>query len=120
MSRLARLGRVLRPPVASDHSHGTRGAAATAAQRTFCLKIGGSAFVETNGYQGTTATIAIVAVVPWYPFVSTKAEPPIFKQKVLCAAVAAAPLVPWLWSLATGGRRTRPSRASLLMGLLLA
>src|ERR1019366_7763696 len=64
--------------------------------------------------------IAIVAVVPWYPFVSTKAEPPIFKQKVLCAAVAAAPLVPWLWSLATGGRRTRPSRASLLMGLLFA
>jgi O-Antigen ligase len=62
--------------------------------------------------------IVIVAVLPWYPFLTEGAEPPIVKQKVLCAAVAAAPLAPWLWSLAVGGRRTRPSRSALLMGLL--
>jgi len=64
--------------------------------------------------------IVIVSVAPWYPFIAEKAEPPIVRQKVLCAAVAAAPLVPWLWSLAVRGRRTRPSRATLLMGLLFA
>src|SRR6478672_10356251 len=35
--------------------------------------------------------IVIVAVVPWYPFVSNSAEPPIVRQEVLCAAIAAAP-----------------------------
>jgi len=62
--------------------------------------------------------IVIVAVAPWYPFLTEAAEAPIVKQKVLCAAVAAAPLAPWLWSLAMGGRRTRPSRAALLMAVL--
>jgi O-antigen ligase len=62
--------------------------------------------------------IAIVAVAPWYPFIAETAEAPVVKQKVLCAAVAAAALAPWLWSLALGGRRTRPSRAALLMAVL--
>jgi hypothetical protein len=62
--------------------------------------------------------IVVVAVAPWYPFLTEAAEAPIVKQKVLCAAIAAAPLAPWLWSLALGGRRTRPSRGALLMGLL--
>ncbi|HTD07462.1 MAG TPA: O-antigen ligase family protein [Solirubrobacteraceae bacterium] len=62
--------------------------------------------------------IVIVAVLPWYPFLTEAAEAPIVKQKVLCSAVAAAALAPWLWSLAMGGRRTRPSRAALLMGFL--
>lgn len=62
--------------------------------------------------------IVIVAVAPWYPLVGEAAEAPIVRQKVLCAAIAAAPLVPWLWSLALGGRRTRPSRGALLMGVL--
>ncbi|MGP0103533.1 MAG: O-antigen ligase family protein [Solirubrobacteraceae bacterium] len=62
--------------------------------------------------------IVIVAVAPWYPFIAEASEPPIVKQKVLCAAIAAAPLAPWLWSLALGGRRTRPSRGALLMGVL--
>jgi O-Antigen ligase len=62
--------------------------------------------------------IVIVAVTPWYPFLTEAAEAPIVKQKVLCAAIAAAPLAPWLWSLAMGGRRTRPSRAALLMAVL--
>jgi hypothetical protein len=85
-----------------------------------CISLAAILGLAMAGERAFPWAIAIVAVVPWYPFVSTKAEPPIFKQKVLCAAVAAAPLVPWLWSLATGGRRTRPSRASLLMGLLFA
>jgi hypothetical protein len=62
--------------------------------------------------------IVIVAVLPWYPFLTEAAEAPIVKQKVLCSAVAAAALAPWLWSLAMGGRRTRPSRGALLMGFL--
>lgn len=64
--------------------------------------------------------IVVVVVAPWYPFVGEAAEPPIVRQKVLCAAIASAPLVPWLWSLALGGRRTRPSRGALLMAVLFA
>ncbi|HLL92105.1 MAG TPA: hypothetical protein VK252_04125, partial [Solirubrobacteraceae bacterium] len=64
--------------------------------------------------------IVIVSVAPWYPYIAEAAEPPRVKQKVLCAAIAAAPLAPWLWSLALGGRRTRPSRGALLMGVLFA
>jgi hypothetical protein len=63
-------------------------------------------------------SIVIVAVAPWYPFVAEVAQAPAVKQEVLCAAIAAAPLAPWLWSLALGGRRTRPSRGALLMGVL--
>ena len=62
--------------------------------------------------------IIVVAVAPWYPFFAESAEGPVVSQKVLCAAVAAAALAPWLWSLAVGGRRTRPSPAALLMGVL--
>src|SRR5271163_1847135 len=57
--------------------------------------------------------IVIVSVAPWYPFITESIEGPIVKQKVLCAAIAAAALLPWLWSLALGGRRTRPSRGAL-------
>jgi O-antigen ligase len=64
--------------------------------------------------------IVTVAVAPWYPIVAQAAEAPIVRQKVLCAAIAGAPLAPWLWSLALGGRRTRPSRGALLMGVLFA
>src|SRR5664280_480666 len=59
ISSVARLGRVLRPRTASDHSQGTRGAAATAAHRTFWRTIGGSAFSAMNGYHGATETITI-------------------------------------------------------------
>jgi O-antigen ligase len=64
--------------------------------------------------------IVIVAVAPWYPFISEAATGPLVQQKVLASAVAAAPLLPWLWSLSLSGRRTRPSRAALLMGVLFA
>jgi hypothetical protein len=85
-----------------------------------CLALAAILGLAMTGERGFPWAIAIVAVVPWYPFVSTKAEPPTVKQKVLCAAIAAAPLVPWLWSLARLGRLLRPPRASLLMGLLFA
>ncbi len=62
--------------------------------------------------------IVIVAVAPWYPYISEVATAPVVKQKVICAAIAAAPLAPWLWSLARGGRRTKPSRWALLLGVL--
>ncbi|HEY8304212.1 MAG TPA: O-antigen ligase family protein, partial [Solirubrobacteraceae bacterium] len=64
--------------------------------------------------------VVLIAVLPWYPLVAHEATAPVVKQKVLCAAIAAAVLVPWLWSLARGGRRTRPSRGSLLLGVLFA
>jgi O-antigen ligase len=70
------------------------------------------------GEKGFPWAIVVVAIIPWYPFISESAGAPIVKQKVLCAAIAAAPLAPWLWSLALGGRKTRPSRAALLMGVL--
>lgn len=62
--------------------------------------------------------IVLVAVAPWYPLISNEATPPAVKQKVLCAAVAAAVLAPWLWSVASGRRRTKPSRSALLLGVL--
>jgi O-antigen ligase len=64
--------------------------------------------------------IVLVAVLPWYPLVAHEATAPVVKQKILCAAIAAAVLVPWLWSLARGGRRTKPSRRALLLGVLFA
>lgn len=83
-----------------------------------CVVVLGILGLAMLGERAFPWAIVIVAVAPWYPFLTEAAEPPIVKQKVLCAAIAAAPLAPWLWSLALGGRRTRPSRGALLMGLL--
>jgi hypothetical protein len=85
-----------------------------------CVVLAGAIALAVLGDRAFPWAIVVVAVVPWYPFISTSAEPPIVRQKVLCAAIAAAPLAPWLWSLALGGRRTRPSRGALLLGLLFA
>jgi O-antigen ligase len=85
-----------------------------------CIAVAGVLALAMLGERAFPWAIVIVAVTPWYPFVSQAAEAPIVKQKVLCAAIAAAPLTPWLWSLALSGRRTRPSRAALLMGVLFA
>ncbi len=76
--------------------------------------------LATLGDRAFPWAVVLVSVAPWYPFISQAAEPPIVRQKVICAAFAAAVLAPWLWSLALGGRRTRPSRAALLMGVLFA
>jgi hypothetical protein len=62
--------------------------------------------------------IVLVSVAPWYPFTEHAAAPTGINQKAVCTAIAIAPLAPWLWSLALGGRRTRPSPRSLLMGVL--
>jgi O-antigen ligase len=62
--------------------------------------------------------IVVVAVAPWYQFTEHSAAPTGVNQKVICIAIASAVLAPWLWSLAVGGRRTRPSRGALLMGVL--
>jgi O-antigen ligase len=64
--------------------------------------------------------IVIVAVAPWYPFTAHSAAPSGINQKVVCIVIASATLAPWLWSLAVGGRRTRPSPRTLLMGLVYA
>jgi hypothetical protein len=83
-----------------------------------CIAIGGVIALAMLGERAFPWAIVVVAVAPWYPLVAEQAEAPIVKQKVLCAAIAAAPLVPWMWSLALGGRRTRPSRGALLMAVL--
>ncbi len=83
-----------------------------------CVVLFGVIALAMLGDRAFPWALVAVAVAPWYPFVSTVAEPPLVRQKVLCAAIAAAPLAPWLWSLATGGRRTRPSRPALMMGVL--
>ncbi len=62
--------------------------------------------------------IVVVVVAPWYQFTADSTAPVGINQKVICIAIAGATLAPWLWSLAVGGRRTRPSPAALLMGLL--
>jgi O-antigen ligase len=85
-----------------------------------CVVIGGIVALAMLGERAFPWAIVLVAVAPWYPFVAENAEPPIVRQKVLCAAIAAAPLVPWLWSLALGGRRSTASRWTLLLGILFA
>jgi O-antigen ligase len=85
-----------------------------------CLVVVGIVALATLGERAFPWAVILIAVAPWYPFVSEAAEPPIVKQKVLTAVIAGAPLVPWLWSLASPGRRTQPSRWALLMGVLFA
>ncbi len=85
-----------------------------------CVVTGGIVALAMGGDRAFPFAVVLIAVIPWYPFISESAESPIVKQKVLCAAVAAAPLAPWLWSLAVGGRRTLPSRGALLLGVLYA
>lgn len=64
--------------------------------------------------------VTLVAVAPWYPFINDVAAAPRVPQKVLCAAIAAGPLVPWLWSVASDRRTTLrpPSRRAMLYGLV--
>jgi O-antigen ligase len=67
--------------------------------------------------------VLVVVVAPWYPMVNDIAGPPRVPQRVLCAAIAASALLPWLWSLASDRtRRTAairtPSRRALLYGLV--
>jgi O-antigen ligase len=84
-----------------------------------CVLLAGVVFLALLGDRAFPACLVVVAVAPWYPFVSAEAaEAPIVKQKVLCAAVAAATLAPWLWSVALGGRTARPKRWTLLLGIL--
>jgi O-antigen ligase len=85
-----------------------------------CVVLAGVLALAMLGDRAFPWALVVVAVAPWYPFIAEAAEPPIVRQKVLCAAIAAAPLAPWLWSLAVGGRRTRPSRRTLLMAILFA
>lgn len=65
-------------------------------------------------------SIVLVAVIPWYPFLTDTALPPVVPQKILCAAIAGAPLVPWLWVAAAQRSFQRPSRLALLYGLMFA
>ena len=63
--------------------------------------------------------LVIVAVAPWYPFISTAADPPRVPQRVLAAVIAVAPLVPWLWSLGADRRSALARRPwALLLGIL--
>ncbi len=83
-----------------------------------CLAVVAIFGLAIAGERAFPWAIVIVAVAPWYPFIAEAAEPPIVRQKVLCAAVAAAPLVPWLWSLPLRERGARPGKAALMTGIL--
>ena len=82
-----------------------------------CVALAAPVALAMLGDRGFPWAVMTVAVLPWYPLVSEAAEPPAVRQKVLCAAIAAAVLLPWLWSLAFGGRRTVRSRGALLTGV---
>jgi O-antigen ligase len=86
------------------------------------LAIGVAAFIGLTvlGDRAFAWAITLVAVAPWYPFINDVAAGPRVPQRVLCAAIAAAPLVPWLWSAASERRavRRRPSRRALLYGIV--
>lgn len=71
------------------------------------------------GDRAFPVAIVGVAVLPWYPFISTAAVPPLVPQRIFCAVIAAAVVVPWLWSLASGSSGHRPRPLPFLYGLLV-
>jgi O-antigen ligase len=85
-----------------------------------CVVVGGILGLAMLGDRAFPWAIVIVVVAPWYQFTANSAAPVGINQKVICIAIATGTLAPWLWSLAIGGRRTRPSPRTLLMGLLYA
>jgi len=86
------------------------------------LAIGVAVFIGLTilGDRAYAWAIVLVAVAPWYPFINDVAAGPRVPQRLLCAAIAAAPLVPWLWSAASERRvvERRPSRRALLYGIV--
>jgi O-antigen ligase len=103
---------------------GAAGGALTVRHSTYalilCVVVAGIVALAVLGDRALPWAVVLVAVLPWYPLVGNEATPPLVKQKVLVAAVAAAVLVPWLWSLAYGGRGAHRSRGALLLGILYA
>jgi O-antigen ligase len=85
-----------------------------------CVAIGGVVALAMLGDRAFPWAIVIMVVAPWYPFTAHADAPGGINQKFLCTAIAVVVLMPWLWSIAVGGRRTRPNRGTLLMGVLYA
>ncbi len=85
-----------------------------------CVVTGAILALAMLGDRAFPWAIVMVAVIPWFPFTEHSEAPSGINQKAICTAIAVAPLLPWLWSLAVGGRRTRPSPRALLMGVVFA
>jgi hypothetical protein len=83
-----------------------------------CLAVAALFGLAMLGDRAFPWAIILVVVTPWYPFIGDTALPPRVPQKVLVAAIVAAPIIPWLWSLANGTRRTRPNPVMLLYAIL--
>jgi hypothetical protein len=83
-----------------------------------CLVIAAIIALAMLGDRAFPWAIVAFVVAPLYQFTANSAAPVGINQKVLCIAIASMTLAPWLWSLAIGGRRTRPSAGPLLLGLL--
>ncbi len=83
------------------------------------LAVTGVIALALLGERAFAWALTLVAVIPWYPFVSDVAGPPRVPQKALCAAIAAAPLVPWLWTIATRRRGGRPRSRWMLLVVVL-
>ncbi|HEV3046441.1 MAG TPA: O-antigen ligase family protein [Solirubrobacteraceae bacterium] len=83
-----------------------------------CLLVVALVGLAMLGDRGYPWAIMAMVSAPWYQFTAHSESPTGINQKVICTAIAASVLTPWLWSLAFGGRRTRPNRATLLLALL--
>lgn len=83
-----------------------------------CLLIVGVLGLAILGDRAYPWAIMAMVAAPWYQFTAHAAAPAGINQKVICIAIATSVLAPWLWSLAMGGRHTRPNRATLLMAVL--
>ncbi len=83
-----------------------------------CIVIGGILGLAMLGDRAFPWAIVLFVAAPWYQFTAHSAAPQGINQKIICIAIASATLAPWLWSLAVGPRRTRPSPRALLMAVL--
>jgi O-antigen ligase len=83
-----------------------------------CLLLVALVGLAMLGDRAYSWAIMTMVAAPWYQFTAHSESPTGINQKVICLAIATSVLLPWLWSLGFGGRRTRPNRATLLLALL--
>lgn len=95
--------------------------AATVRKPTIALALGfgiaGLLALLVAGRRSFAWAIVIVAVAPWYPFTAVNTSPPVLAPRIFCTIIAAAPLVPWLWSIAATRAVRPPSRLALVYSL---
>lgn len=85
---------------------GLLGGAMVAKRPEFALLVGlalaGVLALAALGTRAFPWAVVLFAIVPWYPFLTPSAEPPLVSQDVLCLAIVATPLIPWAWNAIAG------------------